>query len=100
MAKAGESKEGGSNMPPTDPEDRGPGAHSGHESRPQDRVVPGTFSGDEGYGSGGTRDGDPLEGVELRPGESEQTSDEEYREDTASGRPPYDPGDIGPTGRR
>jgi hypothetical protein len=98
MATAGESKEGGPNLPPTDPEDRGPGAHSGRESRPQDRIVPGTFGADEGYGSGGgTRDGDPLAGIKTRSEETgrtadaDQDADTEYREDTASGRPPYDP---------
>ncbi|MCO5968462.1 hypothetical protein [Actinoallomurus soli] len=50
--------------------DRGVGAHSGHESRPQERVVPGTMSAGEGYETEaeGTRQGDPLSGVETRPG--------------------------------
>lgn len=63
---------GGKNQrqgPPPDPADRGPGAHSGHESQARERVVPGTFSAAEGYspGPGGTRQGDPLAGVELHP---------------------------------
>ncbi|MEV5749662.1 hypothetical protein AB0L00_17735 [Actinoallomurus sp. NPDC052308] len=50
--------------------DRGVGAHSGHESQPQERVVPGTMSAGEGYDTEaeGTRQGDPLSGVETRPG--------------------------------
>ncbi|WP_345350999.1 hypothetical protein [Actinoallomurus liliacearum] len=50
--------------------DRGVGAHSGHEAQPQERVVPGTMSAGEGYDTEaeGTRQGDPLSGVETRPG--------------------------------
>ncbi|MFF8841155.1 hypothetical protein ACF08N_00245 [Streptomyces sp. NPDC015127] len=46
------------------PEDRGPGAHSGRERQPGRRTVPGTASATEGYSPGGTRSGEPLEGVE------------------------------------
>ncbi|MEU5883063.1 hypothetical protein [Spirillospora sp. NPDC047279] len=47
--------------------DRGPGASSGSESQPKDRVIPGMGSASEGYESepGGTRRGDPLEGIKL-----------------------------------
>ncbi|MER6349826.1 hypothetical protein ACWC10_03960 [Streptomyces sp. NPDC001595] len=42
-----------------------PGAHSGQESQARERVLPGTASAAEGYGSyGGTADGDPLSGIE------------------------------------
>jgi hypothetical protein len=53
---------------PPDP-DRGVDAHSGHEIQPQERVVPGTMSAAEGYDTEaeGTRQGDPLAGVEARP---------------------------------
>jgi hypothetical protein len=52
--------------------DRGPGAHSGHESLPQERVVPGMSSAAEGYATDakGTGQGDPLSGVEARPDEA------------------------------
>ncbi|GAB3959222.1 hypothetical protein GCM10029978_005830 [Actinoallomurus acanthiterrae] len=52
--------------------DRGPGAHSGHESLPQQRVIPGMASASEGYAADakGTGQGDPLSGVELRPDEA------------------------------
>jgi hypothetical protein len=57
----------------TDPPDRGPGASSGHESQPQERIVPGTGTAAEGYDNQGdaegTRDGDPLAGVEADTGE-------------------------------
>ncbi|WP_037558404.1 hypothetical protein [Spirillospora albida] len=56
-----------------DPADRGPGAGSGHEAQPHERVVPGTGSAAEGYegpdSEGGTREGDPLAGVEKDPDE-------------------------------
>ncbi|MEU2281527.1 hypothetical protein ABZ614_06055 [Streptomyces sp. NPDC013178] len=43
-----------------------PGAHSGAESRPQERSVPGTASAKEGYQpEQGTTAGKPLEGVET-----------------------------------
>jgi hypothetical protein len=42
-----------------------PGAHSGGESQAQSRLVPGTASAVEGYGTrGGTADDEPLAGVE------------------------------------
>jgi hypothetical protein len=57
----------------TDPADRGPGAHSGQESPAQERIVPGTASAAEGYSSeGGTRQGDPLAGVEKEPRDAEE----------------------------
>lgn len=59
-----------------DPADRGPGAHSGQESPAQERVIPGTGSAAEGYGSdGGTRQGDPLAGVEAEPDDTEDADD-------------------------
>ncbi|MCW2901447.1 MAG: hypothetical protein JWO67_3712 [Streptosporangiaceae bacterium] len=88
-----ERQDDGPGTPPTDPVDRGPGAHSGHESQPQERIVPGTASAAEGYSEGGgTRDGDPLAGVEAQPEKTRQAgdTDEEVRESTASGRSPYD----------
>ncbi|GAA2635971.1 hypothetical protein SMC26_34410 [Actinomadura fulvescens] len=54
-------------IPAGAPLDRGPGASSGSESQPQERVVPGMGSATEGYDSlagGGTRHGDPLSGIE------------------------------------
>jgi hypothetical protein len=58
--------------------DRGPGAHSGHESRAQERTVPGTASAGEGYGpQAGTADNDPLAGVEAAPGEVDAPAAEE-----------------------
>jgi hypothetical protein len=55
-----------------DPADRGPGAHSGQESPAQERVIPGSGSAAEGYSSdGGTRQGDPLAGVEAEPEDAE-----------------------------
>ncbi|MES9542433.1 MULTISPECIES: hypothetical protein [unclassified Actinomadura] len=55
-------------MEEREPEKRGPGAGSGREDQPHERVVPGTDSADEGYESdaeSGTRDGNPIAGVEL-----------------------------------
>lgn len=59
-------------MKKDDPADRGPGASSGMEEQARERVVPGTESADEGYESdavSGTRDGDPIAGVEKDPDE-------------------------------
>jgi hypothetical protein len=56
-----------------DTADRGPGASSGSEELPHERIVPGNGSAAEGYEARegrGTRDGDPIAGVELDPGES------------------------------
>ncbi|XRQ02366.1 hypothetical protein ACN3XK_37840 [Actinomadura welshii] len=50
----------------------GPGASSGLEDQAHDRVVPGSESAAEGYESdaeSGTRDGDPIAGVEQEPDE-------------------------------
>jgi hypothetical protein len=59
-----------------DPADRGPGAHSGQESPAQERVIPGTGSAAEGYSSdGGTRQGNPLAGVEADPEDTEDSDD-------------------------
>lgn len=45
--------------------EKGPGAHSGAEQQPQERVVPGTASAQEGYPTkGGTAGGESLAGVE------------------------------------
>ncbi|WP_157406266.1 hypothetical protein [Actinomadura chibensis] len=49
-----------------------PGAASGLEDQPHERVVPGTGSAAEGYeadAEGGTREGDPTAGVEREPDE-------------------------------
>ncbi|GAA2145208.1 hypothetical protein [Actinomadura napierensis] len=57
----------------TDPADRGPGASSGHEELPRERIVPGNGSAAEGYESregNGTRDGNPIAGVERDDGET------------------------------
>ncbi|MBW8486598.1 hypothetical protein [Actinomadura parmotrematis] len=55
-----------------EPADRGPGAQSGHEDLPHERVIPGMGSAAEGYDnaepSDGTRSGNPIAGVELDPG--------------------------------
>lgn len=56
-----------------EPADREPGASSGLEDRPHERVVPGTESADEGYESdaeSGTREGDPTAGIERDADES------------------------------
>ncbi|MBO2465947.1 hypothetical protein [Actinomadura violacea] len=56
-----------------DPADRGPGASSGHEELPRERIVPGNGSAAEGYEpreGNGTRDGNPIAGVELEDDES------------------------------
>ncbi|MBE1535415.1 hypothetical protein [Actinomadura algeriensis] len=53
-------------------EGQGPGAASGREDRPHERIVPGTESAAEGYedeSEGGTREGDPTAGVERDEGE-------------------------------
>jgi hypothetical protein len=60
-------------MKKDEPAGRGPGASSGLEEQAHGRVVPGTESADEGYESdaeSGTRDGDPIAGVERDPDES------------------------------
>ncbi|WP_395104499.1 hypothetical protein [Actinomadura sp. SCN-SB] len=73
----------------TDPADRGPGASSGHESQPQERIVRGTGTAAEGYetrgGAGGTKDGDPLAGVRIED-DAETTAGDE-----GSGEPEEDP---------
>ncbi|MQY06542.1 hypothetical protein [Actinomadura macrotermitis] len=59
-----------------DPADRGPGASSGHEQLPQERIVPGHGSAAEGYDGkdfgGGTSDGDPLAGVRIDEDEADK----------------------------
>jgi hypothetical protein len=52
--------------------DEEPGASSGLEDQPHERVVPGTESAEEGYepdAEGGTREGNPIAGVERDPDE-------------------------------
>ncbi|GLZ03070.1 hypothetical protein Acsp03_05370 [Actinomadura sp. NBRC 104412] len=76
-----------------DPADRGPGASSGHESRPQERIVRGTGTAAEGYetrgAAGGTKDGDPLAGVRI---DTESEADAETTAgDEGSGEPEEDP---------
>ncbi|CAL9354981.1 MULTISPECIES: hypothetical protein [Streptomyces] len=77
----------------TDPADRGPGAHSGRETRMEHRVVPGTASAAEGFSGGGTVEGEPLKGVEAEEDASgkarraeEDASGRAGRTDTGSGR--------------
>ncbi|WP_131741022.1 hypothetical protein [Actinomadura roseirufa] len=57
-----------------DPAERGPGASSGQEEQPRERIVPGMGSAAEGYDAedagGGTKTGDPLAGVRKDPDES------------------------------
>ncbi|MFD0688544.1 hypothetical protein [Actinomadura fibrosa] len=61
-------------MEKKDPADRGPGANSGQEELPHERVVPGTGSAAEGYegpdAGDGTSTGNPIAGVEKDPDES------------------------------
>jgi hypothetical protein len=60
-------------MAKKDAADRGPGASSGSEELPHERVVPGQGSAAEGYESregNGTRDGNPIAGVERDPDEA------------------------------
>lgn len=60
-------------MEKRDPQDdKGPGASSGLEEQAHERVVPGSESAAEGYegdAESGTRDGDPIAGVEREPDE-------------------------------
>src|SRR5215203_4957501 len=54
-----------------------PGSHSGAESQPRDRIVPGTASAKEGYqtygdGEAGTGSGEPLAGVGTPAGSAEE----------------------------
>ncbi|WP_207933599.1 hypothetical protein [Actinomadura sp. GC306] len=54
------------------PDGAEPGASSGLEEQAQERVVSGSESAAEGYESdaeSGTRDGDPIAGVEREPDE-------------------------------
>ncbi|RSN45563.1 MULTISPECIES: hypothetical protein [Actinomadura] len=58
-------------------EERGPGAGSGREDRPHERIVPGTGTAAEGYqdeDEQGTRTGDPTAGVERddEPGRGDE----------------------------
>ncbi|MEV6962083.1 hypothetical protein AB0M97_23430 [Streptomyces sp. NPDC051207] len=55
-----------------------PGAHSGSESQPRERSVPGTASAKEGYQpSHGTTAGNPLEGLESEDREDRAARREE-----------------------
>ncbi|MFC6883797.1 hypothetical protein [Actinomadura yumaensis] len=55
----------------------GAGASSGMEDLPHERAVLGSGSAAEGYdipdGGDGTREGDPIAGVKVEPGEAERT---------------------------
>jgi hypothetical protein len=78
--------------------DRGPGAHSGHESQVQERIVPGTASAAEGYQTG---EDDILAGVRARPGETGREPVGEEDRDEGAELPPGDqaeepPEDEGP----
>ncbi|MBA9003919.1 MULTISPECIES: hypothetical protein [Thermomonospora] len=71
--------------------DRGPGAHSGHESQVRERVVPGTAGAAEGYQP---PEDDILAGVRMRPGETAEPSQQrEFARDEDAGLPPGDQGD-------
>ncbi|MEU2514653.1 hypothetical protein [Streptomyces syringium] len=68
-----------------------PGAHSGQESRPRERSVPGTASTREGYPTpGGTAHDEPLEGVRAhehdartkKNAKNERTRDEGHGKNT------------------
>ena len=53
-------------------DDGEPGASSEHEEQARERTVPGGESAAEGYepdAQGGTREGDPIAGVEAEPDE-------------------------------
>jgi hypothetical protein len=55
-----------------------PGSHSGAESQPQDRSIPGTASNREGYQTErGTTAGNPLEGVEAEEGAGRESDGEQ-----------------------
>ncbi|GAA3650742.1 hypothetical protein ACG5V6_13255 [Streptomyces chitinivorans] len=66
----------------TDPADRGPGAHSGRETRMEHRTVPGTASAAEGFSGGATVEGEPLKGVEA---EEDASGKARRAEEDASG---------------
>ncbi|MFI0356024.1 hypothetical protein [Actinomadura sp. 9N407] len=63
-----------------DPADRGPGASSGRESLPQERVIRGTGTAAEGYdgedADEGTRKGDPTAGIQADPEEARRARGE------------------------
>lgn len=74
--------------------DRGPGAHSGHESRVRERIVPGTASAAEGYQA---PEDDVLAGVRMRPEEAAAPPQEqELAPDRDADLPPGDQGDEPP----
>ncbi|GGV25052.1 hypothetical protein GCM10010182_54510 [Actinomadura cremea] len=57
-----------------------PGATSGREDRPHERIVPGTESAAEGYqdeGDRGTRTGDPTAGAERDETERDESGRDE-----------------------
>ncbi|WP_175596186.1 hypothetical protein [Thermomonospora catenispora] len=74
--------------------DRGPGAHSGHESQVRERIVPGTTSAAEGYRPS---EDDVLAGVRMRPGETaEPPQERELARDEDADLPTGDRGDEPP----
>jgi hypothetical protein len=79
------------------PQDRGPGASSGHESQVRERLIPGTASAAEGYQ---TEKGDILAGVRARPGETARPPAEEEGPDEGAELPPGDQGDEPPEDER
>ncbi|MFK4148402.1 hypothetical protein [Streptomyces sp. NPDC004065] len=65
-----------------------PGAHSGGESLPRDRTVPGTASAKEGYQpERGTSAGDPLEGLESEDATRSRSAPEAAEADPREGDP-------------
>ncbi|MBP2407074.1 hypothetical protein SNS2_4508 [Streptomyces netropsis] len=68
-------------------DERGPGAHSGRESRPRERSVPGTAGAREGYPArGGTAHDEPLEGVRARGGRTKKDAEKERTRDEGHGK--------------
>ncbi|MEU8546203.1 hypothetical protein AB0C81_04185 [Streptomyces roseoverticillatus] len=64
-----------------------PGAHSGRESRPRERSVPGTASAREGYQpQGGTAQDEALEGVRARGEQAEKDREKERTRNDAHGK--------------
>ncbi|MDT0346903.1 hypothetical protein [Streptomyces litchfieldiae] len=50
---------------------RGPGAHSGREREPRERIIPGTATAAEGFTESDTARGDPLHGVVTEDAEAD-----------------------------
>ncbi|MEV5432685.1 hypothetical protein [Streptomyces sp. NPDC052701] len=66
--------------------DEEPGSHSGSESQPQERSIPGTASAREGYQPArGTTAGKPLEGVEAEGEEQPEAAERDTQRDATGG---------------